>query len=335
MKILITGVAGFIGMHTAQSFLINKHEVVGIDNLNDYYDISLKKARLKQLKLFNKSFKFFKVDLVNSNKLAKIFKENNFDIVVNLAAQAGVRYSISNPDIYLKSNLDGFFNILECCRKNQISHLIYASSSSVYGSSDEVKFCENNDTSHPLSFYGATKKANEVMAHSYSHVYGLRVTGLRFFTVYGPWGRPDMALFLFTKSILSDIPIKVYNKGQMIRDFTYIDDVVKAIRGITLKVDDEINNINYNNNEIMRSPKYKLFNIGNGKPINLLDYINLLEEVLEKKANKVFLPLPAADIIRTSSDNKLLEDFIDFKPNTSIRKGVINFVKWYKDFYNL
>ena len=333
MKILITGVAGFIGMHTAYSFLINKHEVVGVDNLNDYYDVGLKKARLKQLKLLNMSFKFFKVDLTNYNKVLKIFNENNFDIVINLAAQAGVRYSISNPDMYLKSNIDGFFNILECCRINQVSHLIYASSSSVYGSNNETTFSENNDTSHPLSFYGATKKANEVMAHSYSHVYNLRVTGLRFFTVYGPWGRPDMALFLFTKSILSNTPIKVYNKGQMIRDFTYIEDVVKAIMGIACKVIEVSSIKGCNNNET--NPNYKLFNVGNGNPINLLDYISLLEEILEKKANKVFLPLPIADTIRTSSDNKLLEDFIDFKPNTSIKKGVTNFVKWYKNYYKL
>ena len=330
MKILITGVAGFIGMHVASYFLKNNHEVVGIDNINDYYEISLKKARLKQLQNFQESFKFYKTDISNYKKLINIFNENDIDIVINLAAQAGVRYSIINPHIYLKSNLEGFLNILECSSKNKISHLVFASSSSVYGSNNNEKFSENDDTSHPLSFYGATKKSNEVMAHSYSHIHNLPVTGLRFFTVYGPWGRPDMALFLFTKSILSNTPIKVYNKGQMIRDFTYIDDVVKAIVKVAFKAPsaDTISKLKHN-------APYQLFNVGNSNPINLLDYIDLLEEILEKKVKKDFLPLPVTDSIRTSSDNELLEDFIKFKPNTSIRKGVNSFVNWYKNYYNI
>jgi len=330
MKILITGVAGFIGMHVASYFLKNNHEVVGIDNINDYYEISLKKARLKQLQNFQESFKFYKADISNYKKLINIFNENDFDIVINLAAQAGVRYSIINPHIYLKSNLEGFLNILECSSKHKILHLVFASSSSVYGSNNNEKFSENDDTNHPLSFYGATKKSNEVMAHSYSHIHNLPVTGLRFFTVYGPWGRPDMALFLFTKSILSNTPIKVYNKGQMIRDFTYIDDVVKAIVKVAFKAPSA-----NTTSKLKDNAPYQLFNVGNSNPINLLDYIDLLEEILEKKVKKDFLPLPVTDSIRTSSDNELLEDFIKFKPNTSIRKGVNNFVNWYKCYYNI
>ena len=329
MKILITGVAGFIGMHVAYYFLKNNHEVIGIDNLNDYYEVSLKKARLKQLKIFQQSFKFYKIDISNYKNLKNIFNENNFDVVINLAAQAGVRYSINNPHTYLKSNLEGFLNILECCSKSKATRLIFASSSSVYGSSNKEKFSEGDDTSHPLSFYGATKKSNEVMAHSFSHVYNLPVTGLRFFTVYGPWGRPDMALFSFTKSILSNTPIKVYNKGEMIRDFTYIDDVVKVIIKLVFK------DIAPNDNSNLKSKApFQLFNVGNSSPINLLYYIDLLEEILEKKAQKLYLPLPVTDTIRTSSDNQLLNDFINFKPNTSVRKGVTNFVNWYKKYYN-
>ena len=329
MKILITGVAGFIGMHLAYHFLQYKNDVTGIDNLNDYYDVNLKKARLEKLKKFKNLFNFFKMDISNYKNLSKIFEDNQFDIVINLAAQAGVRYSLLNPTLYLKSNIEGFFNVLECCRVNQISHLIFASSSSVYGFNDNYKFSETNETSKPLSFYGATKKSNEVMAYSYSNIYNMKITGLRFFTVYGPWGRPDMALFLFTKSILSGVPIDVYNNGKVIRDFTYIDDVVDAIFKISTK--ESHNHIKNSKNK----ENYNLFNIGNGKPIELINYINLLEEVLKKKAVKNFLPLPVTDSVRTSSDNKSIEDFVNFKPKTSIKMGVTNFVNWYKDYFNI
>ena len=320
MKLLITGVAGFIGMHVANYFLNNKIEVVGIDNLNDYYDVNLKKARLENLTKFEKSFTFYEVDILSYRSLLKIFDKHKFDVVINLAAQAGVRYSLVNPHLYLKSNVEGFLNILECCKDNKVSHLVFASSSSVYGFNNNDKFSESDDTSKPLSFYGATKKTNEVMAYSYSHIYNMKITGLRFFTVYGPWGRPDMALFLFTKSILSNAPIDVFNNGKVVRDFTYIDDVVHAIFKVTTK--------KFSNN-------YNVFNIGNGNPAYLIDYINVIEGVLKKVATKKFLPLPVTDSNRTSSNNEMLEEFINFKPKTSIKIGVTNFVNWYKNYYNI
>ena len=331
MSILITGVAGFIGMHLANSLLKDSQIVYGIDNLNDYYDVELKTARIKQLEHFGKNFKFFKLDIIDKKKLVRVFNNYDFEIVIHLAAQAGVRYSLYNPDVYVKSNIEGFLNILQNCKDKKIKHLIYASSSSVYGSSSKLSFLETDNTSNPLSIYGATKKSNEVMAYSYSHLYNLPTTGLRFFTVYGPWGRPDMALFIFTASILSKKTINVFNNGKITRDFTYIDDVVNVIKKVSTKPP----SVKKNKKKLEQKTPYQLFNVGNSNPVQLLNYIKTLEETLGIKAKKNFLPLPITDVLRTSSNCKSLEKFIGYKPKTSIKQGITNFIKWYKFFYKI
>lgn len=336
MKILITGVAGFIGMNVANRLLQTDNQVIGIDNLNNYYDINLKKARLQSLTNQQKNFIFKEMDIVDISSMKKIFKIEKFDCVVNLAAQAGVRYSIENPKSYIDSNISGFLNILENCRHNNIKHLVFASSSSVYGINTKLPFSENDNTDHPLSLYGATKKSNELMAHAYSNLYSIPCTGLRFFTVYGPWGRPDMALFIFTKSILLNQPIQLFNNGNMSRDFTYIDDIVEGIVRVIYKPPTSCENFNSDNplSSISSSP-YKIFNIGNNNPSTLINYISALEEALGKSAIKEFLPMQLGDVHKTSSDTSKLEAWVDFIPKTSIRIGIKNFVNWYKNFYQI
>ena len=340
MTILITGAAGFIGFHITKRLLREGFEVVGMDNLSPYYDVRLKEARLKELEDFSKKqsvkFFFFKDDLENKNFLTELFRKYKFNKVVNLAAQAGVRYSIENPSSYINSNIVGFANLLEVCRRNDIEHLIYASSSSVYGGNKRLPFSEEHNVDHPVSLYAASKKANELMAHSYSHLYGIPTTGLRFFTVYGPWGRPDMALFLFTKSILNEEPIKIFNKGEMIRDFTFIDDITESLFRVINKKSTSDINFDY----LKPSPSsswapYRIFNIGNSNPINLMDFISTIEEILGRKAKKEFLDMQPGDVASTSADTALLEKWIGFKPKTSVKEGIKKFIDWYKNFYNI
>ena len=333
MKILITGAAGFIGFHTAKFLLDRGDEIIGIDNLNNYYDLSLKLNRLDLLKK-NDNFSFFKIDISKKNLLNEIFKKTNPNKVIHLAAQAGVRYSIEHPDIYIKSNIVGFTNILESCRSFYTEHFVFASSSSVYGGNTLLPFSENQTVDHPISLYAATKKANELIAHTYSHLYHIPSTGLRFFTVYGPWGRPDMSFFKFTKNILSHDPINVFNYGNMNRDFTYIDDVVKGIVKVLDKIASPSDQFNSNiPNPSISSAPFRIFNIGNGKPISLMDYISSLEKAIGIKAKINFQDLQQGDIISTHSDNSALEKWIGFNPNTSIDDGIKKFVQWYLDYY--
>ena len=340
MTILVTGAAGFIGFHITKRLLREGFEVVGMDNLSPYYDLRLKKARLQELEDFSKKqsvkFFFFKDDLENKNFLTELFRKYKFNKVVNLAAQAGVRYSIENPSSYIKSNIVGFANLLEVCRRNDIENLIYASSSSVYGGNKRLPFSEEHNVDHPVSLYAASKKANELMAHSYSHLYGIPTTGLRFFTVYGPWGRPDMALFLFTKSILKGEPIQIFNKGEMIRDFTFIDDITESLFRVINKEASSDSNFDY----LQPSPSsswapYKIFNIGNSNPINLMDFITTIEELIGRKAKKEFLDMQPGDVASTSADTELLENWIGFKPRTSVKEGIKKFIDWYTDFYDI
>ena len=334
MNILVTGCAGFIGFHLTKALLANGNTVVGLDNLNNYYDVSLKKNRLK--KIVDKNFTFIKADLDQSNKINEIFSESKFDSVINLAAQAGVRYSLKNPMAYINSNVVGFMNILEACRNYQTKHLIYASSSSVYGMNTSKPFSVTHNVDHPVSLYAASKKSNELMAHTYSHLYGLPTTGLRFFTVYGPWGRPDMALFLFTKAILEGKAIKVFNNGEMQRDFTYIDDIVEGILRL-LNVPAK-SNPNWNGDTpdpSSSSAPYKIYNIGNNSPVKLEYFISVIESSLGIKANKEYLPIQPGDVESTFADIDGLYEAIRFKPKTSIEVGVDNFIKWYKDYYNI
>ena len=338
MTVLITGAAGFIGYHLCRRLLEDSLPVVGFDNLNSYYDPKLKNARLSQLNQIasstGTSFNFVKGDLINTKEIKNTFKKFQPAKVVNLAAQAGVRYSIENPSEYIQTNLVGFGNILECCRENKIEHLVYASSSSVYGGNELLPYREKESVDHPISLYAASKKSNELMAHAYSHLYKIPTTGLRFFTVYGPWGRPDMALFIFTKSILNNEPIKVFNRGEMVRDFTYIDDIVESLKRILNKPatpDPEFNKKNPNPSTSWAP--YKVFNIGNSTPTPLIDYINAIEHELGLNAEKLLLPMQKGDVRATESDSTELEDWINFKPNTSIRSGVKKFIEWYKNFY--
>jgi UDP-glucuronate 4-epimerase len=325
----ITGVAGFIGFHLAKRLLDEDCFVIGLDNLNDYYDVNLKKDRLNIIKQYNK-FKFFYADLQDKQALETIFKENKIDIVVNLAAQAGVRYSLTNPEAYIHSNIVGFLNILEMCRHNKIEHLVYASSSSVYGMNVRMPFSVHDNVDHPVSLYAATKKSNELMAHTYSHLYNLPTTGLRFFTVYGPWGRPDMALFLFTDAIVNDKPIKVFNYGKMKRDFTYIDDIIEGV--VRVLNNPPHPNPNWDKEKAdpgTSSAPYKVYNIGNNKPVELMEFIETLEKKLGKKAKKEFLPLQDGDVPETYADiDDLVKDF-GFKPNTTIDQGIGSFINWY------
>ncbi|WP_213133981.1 NAD-dependent epimerase [Citrobacter sp. FP75] len=332
MKYLITGAAGFIGFHVSQRLLEAGHQVVGIDNLNDYYDVSLKQARLDLL--VQPGFHFHKVDLADRESMAALFSNERFDRVIHLAAQAGVRYSIENPHAYADSNLTGFLNVLEGCRHNHVKHLLYASSSSVYGLNRKMPFSTDDSVDHPVSLYAATKKANELMAHTYSHLYGLPTTGLRFFTVYGPWGRPDMALFKFTKAMLEGKTIDVYNFGKMKRDFTYIDDIAEAIIRLqnVIPQTDAKWTVETGTPATSIAP-YRVYNIGNSAPVELMDYIKALEEALGIEATKNMLPLQPGDVLETSADTKALYDVIGFKPETTVKDGVKNFVDWYRDFY--
>jgi UDP-glucuronate 4-epimerase len=330
---LVTGAAGFIGFHLSQRLLNEGCQVIGLDNLNDYYDVNLKKARLALLNQ-NDSFTFADTDLQDKRSLEHIFDANKIDIVVNLAAQAGVRYSLTNPDVYIQSNIVGFMNILEACRHHQIEHLVYASSSSVYGMNVTMPFSVHHNVDHPISLYAASKKTNELMAHTYSHLFGLPTTGLRFFTVYGPWGRPDMALFLFTKAILNAEPIKIFNKGQMKRDFTYIDDIVEGV--VRLLNNPPQENKNWDKAKAdpgTSSAPYKIYNIGNSKPVELMEFIATLEARLGKKARKEFLPMQDGDVPMTYADvNDLIND-VGFQPRTTIQVGIDHFVEWYLNYY--
>lgn len=335
MKVLVTGAAGFIGYHLSRRLLERGDEVVGLDNLNDYYDVRLKHDRLAQLDGAN-GFRFIKMDLADREGMEGLFAREKFDAVVNLAAQAGVRYSLINPQAYVDSNLVGFTNILEGCRHHKVKHLVYASSSSVYGANTRMPFSVHHNVDHPVSLYAASKKANELMAHTYSHLYGLPTTGLRFFTVYGPWGRPDMALFLFTKAILEDKPIDVFNYGKMKRDFTYIDDIIEGV----VRVLD--NTAQPNPAWTSDSPDsatsyapYKIYNIGNNQPVELLDFIKAIEGALGKEARKNLLPIQPGDVPATYADvDDLIRD-VGFKPATPIEEGIQKFVNWYRDYYKL
>ena len=334
MKILITGAAGFIGSNLSQRFLARGDDVVGLDNLNDYYDVNLKKTRLSPLKE-HANFKFVKLDLADRDGISHLFAHEKFDKVMNLAAQAGVRYSIDNPHAYVDSNIVGFVNLLEGCRHHQIKHFVFASSSSVYGLNTQMPFSVHHNVDHPISLYAATKKANELMAHTYAHLYNLPTTGLRFFTVYGPWGRPDMALFKFTKAILENKPIDVYNHGKMRRDFTYIDDIVEGVVRVIDKISTPNPKWSSDAPDPCTSPApYQLYNIGNNNPIELMHYIETLEKALGKTAQKNMLPMQAGDVAATYADVEDLERDIDFKPQTTVEEGIGRFVEWYKQYYS-
>jgi UDP-glucuronate 4-epimerase len=348
MKILVTGTAGFIGFHLAKKLLERGDEVIGLDNINEYYTVDLKFSRLRETgidrnrirygKKVNSSgypkYSFIQLDLEDKKTIDKLFAEEKFDRVCNLAAQAGVRYSLENPMAYINSNIIGFINILEACRHNGVKHLAYASSSSVYGLNETMPFSTHHNVDHPISLYAASKKSNELMAHTYSHLFGLPTTGLRFFTVYGPWGRPDMALFIFTKAIQEDRPIKVFNEGNMRRDFTYIDDIVEGV----VRVIDQppAGNSQWTGEKpdpaTSRAP-YKVYNIGNSSPVNLMDFIEAIEESLGKKAKKEFMPIQPGDVPATWADTTDLQKELDYRPDTPVKKGVERFIKWYLQYY--
>ena len=348
MKILVTGTAGFIGYHLAKRLLEMGHEVVGIDNINDYYDISLKYARLAELGIDQhqiqehktvqsdtfEQHRFIKLDLENKEEMAKLFDNESFDAVCNLAAQAGVRYSLENPHAYVSSNIVGFLNILEGCRNSGVKNLAYASSSSIYGLNQSQPFSTSDHTDHPVSLYAATKKANEMMAHSYAHLYGIATTGLRFFTVYGPWGRPDMAPMLFADAITHNREIKVFNHGEMSRDFTYIDDIIEGVVQVILypaKVDptwDATQPLPQSS-----SAPYRIYNIGNSTPVALMEFIETIEKHLEKKAEKIFLPMQDGDVVSTYADTKPLIETFNYTPSTSLDEGIGKFIMWYKAYY--
>ncbi len=330
MKILITGVAGFIGYHLAKTLINADYDVVGIDNLNSYYDLDLKRARLVDLK--NIKFSFYKVDICNQKKLKNIFSKNSFDVIIHLAAQAGVRYSIENPQEYIQSNINGFFNILELSRNNNIKHLIFASSSSIYGQNENSSFEESQITDFPKNLYAASKKSNELIAYSYSSLFKLPCTGLRFFTVYGPWGRPDMAYFKFVKNIYDGKPIEIFGQGKMYRDFTYIDDIVDGI----LKV---LNNgppiCSDRNKKILNKTPWEIYNLGNNKSVSLEKFVNIIEVLTEKKATKTYLDLQLGDMKSTLANISKAQKKLNFNPQTSIEVGLFKFIEWYKNFYNL
>jgi UDP-glucuronate 4-epimerase len=350
MKILITGTAGFIGYHLTQKLLKRGDTVVGIDNINDYYDVNLKHARLQDAGIevsetvYNKpvvstkypNYTFIKLDITDKENLEQQFQNHKFDAVCNLAAQAGVRYSLTNPEVYIDSNIKGFLNILECCRHSNIDHLVYASSSSVYGLNKKMPFSEHEIADHPVSLYAASKKANEMMAHTYSHLFNLRTTGLRFFTVYGPWGRPDMALFIFTKAILEGKPIQVFNNGNMLRDFTYVDDIVEGI----IHTIDKPAERNYlwnakDPDPATSSAPFRVFNIGRGAPINLLDFVTEIEKQVNKTAIKTLMPMQDGDVAETCADVSNLDEMLGYKPQVSVPTGVERFIAWYKTYYNI
>jgi UDP-glucuronate 4-epimerase len=335
MHILLTGVAGFIGFHVAQRLLARGDTVVGIDNLNPYYDVRLKEARLAQL-TNRTGFHFLCLDLADGNSMTRLFVDHTPERVVHLAAQAGVRYSLTNPHAYVESNLVGFLHILEGCRHTNVQHLVYASSSSVYGANTKMPFSVHDNVDHPVSLYAASKKANELMAHTYSHLYRLPTTGLRFFTVYGPWGRPDMALFLFTQAILSGQPIEVFNEGKMRRDFTYIDDIVEGV----VRVLDALPQPNPHWSSMVPDPgtsqaPYRIYNIGNNQPVELLDFISTLENCLERTAEKKLLPMQPGDVPATYADVDDLMRDVGFRPSTPIATGIARFVEWYRAYYRV
>ncbi len=355
MKILVTGTAGFIGSHLAIKLLERGDEVVGLDNINDYYDQKVKYGRLHRggiienledgkdieynkllVSKTNKNYKFIKLNLEDKDNMMKLFEEEKFDAVCNLAAQAGVRYSLTNPDAYMDSNIIGFMNILESCRHNDVKNLSYASSSSVYGLNEELPFSTNHDVSHPISLYAATKKSNELMAHTYSHLFDISTTGLRFFTVYGPWGRPDMALYLFTKAAIEGNTIDVFNNGDMLRDFTYVDDIVEGIIRVINNPAKKDESWNGKTGQVSTSSApYKIYNIGNNNPVKLMDFITAIENKLGKKINKNFLPIQAGDVPATFADVQDLIDDLDYKPETPIQEGIDNFIDWYLEFFNI
>ena len=334
MNILVTGVAGFIGMHVSKKLANLGHNFVGIDNINDYYDVTLKNSRLNYLNDQIKNFQFQKVDIQDYSKLRELFNKFRFDTIIHLAAQAGVRYSLKNPQIYIDSNITGFLNILELSKENNIKHLVFASSSSVYGLNENVPFSEKEDTSHPVSLYAATKKSNELMAHSYSNLYKIPVTGLRFFTVYGPWGRPDMSPHIFANAIQNNLPIKLFNHGNMIRDFTYIDDIVNGLIKVLKKPPKE--NKFFDNKRpdpsISLAP-FKIFNIGNNSPVNINKFVKTLEVCMGKNSIIEHVSMQLGDVKITSSNNKSLFEWVGFKPQTSLEQGVKKFCKWYKKYY--
>jgi UDP-glucuronate 4-epimerase len=343
-KVLITGAAGFIGFHLSNLLSKSGYEVIGIDNINDYYDPNLKLARLQELGIDTSSINyneklagkitFIKLDLTDAENIKNLFETHQFDFVINLAAQAGVRYSLENPQAYIDSNITGFLNILEACRTYPVKHLIFASSSSVYGLSEEIPFSEDNCTDHPLAMYAASKKTNEMMAHSYAHLFGIPATGLRFFTVYGPWGRPDMALYLFTKAIMEDNQFEVYNYGNMSRDFTYVDDIVESIKRLIPLAPDK-NNSKFDVKHptpSKSSAPYQLFNIGNNAPINLMDFIHIIEKVIDKKGKMLLKPMQPGDVSSTYANVENLYNYINFKPSTPIEVGVRVFVEQYLNF---
>ena len=333
MKILLTGAAGFIGMHTSLRLLSRGDTVVGVDNLNDYYDVTLKQARLARLSS-HANFHFHKLDVANRDGIAALFAAEKPERVIHLAAQAGVRYSLTNPHAYIDSNIQGFTNILEGCRHNAVQHLAYASSSSVYGGNTAMPFSEHHNIDHPISLYAASKKANELMAHTYSHLYQLPCTGLRFFTVYGPWGRPDMALFLFTKAILAGEPIDIFNHGNMVRDFTFVDDIVEGLIRVLDKPATPNPAFNAANPDpATSSAPYRVFNIGNNQPTPLMDYIAALEGALGITAVKNYLPMQPGDVPATSANTDELNAWVGFKPNTAVKDGVARFVDWYRGYY--
>lgn len=332
-NVLVTGAAGFIGYHLSKRLIENGYKVTGIDNMNPYYDVKLKETRLSHL-TSSENFTFSKINLEDLNDLEKVFEEHEFDVVVNLAAQAGVRYSLKNPHAYVNANIVGFVNLLECCRYNHIKHLVFASSSSVYGANTLMPFSIHHNIDHPVSLYAATKKSNELMAHTYSHLYGLPCTGLRFFTVYGPWGRPDMALFLFTKAILEDKPIKVFNHGKMQRDFTYIDDIIEGVVRVMANKPEPNPSWSGNSPDPGTSyTNYKIYNIGNNQPISLERFIEIVEDTLGKKAIKEMMDLQPGDVTATYADVDDLINDVGFKPATPIEVGIKNFIEWYKAFY--
>lgn len=334
-KILVTGAAGFIGFHLAQKLCKDNWEVIGLDNLNNYYEVSLKEDRLNLLRS-NSNFKFYKNDLIEREIIHRIFREEKFDYVVHLAAQAGVRYSLENPYAYIDSNLSGFLNILEGCRHNPVKHLIYASSSSVYGANTKMPFSVHDNVDHPVSLYAATKKANELMAHTYANLYKIPTTGLRFFTVYGPWGRPDMALFIFTRRIAEGKPIDVYNNGKMRRDFTYVDDIVDGIIKLIPKLPQPNPDWNGDHPDSATSfAPYRLYNIGNNQPVELLKFIEVIENNLGKKAIINFMPLQPGDVPATYADVEDLMKIVGFKPSTTIEKGIGKFLEWYRSYYKI
>ena len=335
MKILVTGAAGFIGFHTSMRLLEDGHVVIGLDNINDYYDVNLKRDRLKILQDYD-LFSFYESNLEDKEAVNQLFEKEKPQRVINLAAQAGVRYSIQNPEVYVQSNIIGMFNILEACRYNAVEHLVYASTSSVYGLNTNYPFSVHDNVSHPVSFYGATKIANELMAHSYSHLYGLPTTGLRFFTVYGPWGRPDMALFLFTKAILASEPVDVYNRGDMERDFTYIDDIVEGLSRIIKKAPESDPAWDGDApNPASSSAPYRLYNIGSNAPVQLMDYIREIEKNLRMEAKLNLMPMQDGDVQKSHADvTDLIKDF-GYTPKWSIKEGIGNFIQWYVDYYKV